>query len=56
MFTAKKGFGYKQLKEYLFRSDVKRGILYFFTKESEASYEVTKENIQDKEIITVKPK
>lgn len=52
----KKDFGYKQLKEYLFRSDLEKGVLYFFTKDSKSSYEVIKESIRDKEIITMKPK
>ncbi len=48
-------FGYRQLKDYLFRSEVKRGVLYFYTDKKDTKYEINREWLHDREIITLKP-
>ena len=56
-YTEKKQeYGHKQLKDSLFRSDVKKGIIYFYTDEIDAEYEEDRKRIRDREIITLKPK
>jgi hypothetical protein len=52
----KQEYGYKQIKDTLFRSDVKHGVIYFYTHQKDAEYEVDRKILRDKEIITLKPK
>jgi hypothetical protein len=52
----KQEFGYKQLRDSLFRSDVKSGILYFYSDKRDAEYEVDEKCFRDRKIFTIMPK